>query len=303
MAAPLPASNNARALRTTQIGIVSSILLIVIKAVAGNLGHSYALIADATESGADVLSSGLLWVGLRFAMKPADDDHPYGHGKAEPMAAILISIFLLGAAAWIGTHAWSRIRTPHEMPLPFTLLVLLFVIGVKEGLYRYVIRVGRQLRSQAVIADAQHHRSDVVSSVAAFAGISFALLMGKGYETADDWAALVAAVIIAWNAIQLVRPALGEIMDVAPSPETADEVRQSAAGVRGVRAVEQCHVRKMGFDYFVDLHILVDAQLTVDEGHRIAHNVKDAVMQHNGSIRDALIHVEPFYEVCEVPSR
>lgn len=285
---------SVKAIRTTQIGILVSIVLVMVKAVSGHLGHSYALIADATETGADILSSALLWLGLRYSLKPADKGHPYGHGKAEPLAAIVISFFLLGAALWIAENAIHFIRTPHELPQPFTLWVLLLVIIVKEVLFRVVLKVGKSLDSQAVIADAYHHRSDAITSIAAFIGITIAIFGGKGYEGADDWAALLAACLIVYNAFLILRPAFNEVMDSAPSTDIAEKVRAHAAHVPQVKAVEKCNVRKMGFDYFIDLHILVDANLTVAEGHRIAHQVKDALMKSNTRIKDALIHVEPY---------
>lgn len=283
---------SARAIRTTQLGIMISIILVVVKAVAGNLGHSYALIADATETGADILSSALLWLGLKYSLKPADKGHPYGHGKAEPLAAIIISLFLLGASVWIGFNAIHFINTPHELPRVFTLWVLLIVIIIKEALFRYVIKVGKSLDSQAVIADAYHHRSDAITSVAAFVGIIIAIQ--TGYEAADDWAALLAACLIVFNAFRILRPALNEIMDSAPSSDVVERIKEEAGSIPEVKAVEKCYVRKMGFDYFVDLHILVEAKLTVAEGHHIAHLVKEKLMTRDSRIKNALIHVEPY---------
>jgi cation diffusion facilitator family transporter len=288
-----------KAIRTTQIGIGVSIVLVIVKAFAGSLGHSYALIADATETGADVFSSTLLWIGLTIALKPADKEHPYGHGKAEPLSSIIISIFLMGAALWIGWHALEFVRTPHAMPKKFTLYILLFVIVVKETMFRYVLKVGKELNSSAVKADAYHHRSDVITSVAAFIGIVIALIAGKGYEGADDWAALLASGIIMYNAVQLIRPGLAEIMDAAPSQEIVDQVRNLAAQVEEVKNIEKCYVRKMGFDYFVDLHIWVDPNLTVEAGHRISHAVKDVLVNSGLNIKDAIIHVEPFMETVQ----
>jgi len=285
---------SVKAIRTTQIGIGISIILVFLKATAGYFGHSYALIADATETGADVFSSSLLWIGLKIAMKPADHEHPYGHGKAEPIASVIISFFLMGAAFWIAWHALHYIRTPHAMPRQFTLYILLAVIIIKEGMFRYVHRVGKQINSSAVKADAYHHRSDAITSVAAFIGISIALIAGKGYEGADDWAALLASGIVFYNAIQLLRPGLAEIMDAAPSGEIVDQVRALAAGVSEVKFIEKCYVRKMGFDYFVDLHIQLDPGLTVSEGHRISHLVKDKLLASGLSIKDVLIHIEPY---------
>jgi cation diffusion facilitator family transporter len=285
---------SVKAIRTTQIGIAISIVLVFLKATAGHLGHSYALIADATETGADVFSSTLLWIGLKIAMKPADPEHPYGHGKAEPIVSIIIAFSLIGAAVWIAWHAIEFVRTPHDMPKRFTLYILLGVIIIKEGMFRYVLNVGKQIGSNAVKADAYHHRSDAITSIAAFIGIVIALIAGKGYEGADDWAALLASGIVFYNAIQLLRPGLAEIMDAAPSGEIVDQVRTLAAEVNEVKFIEKCYVRKMGFDYFVDLHIQVDQNLSVAEGHRISHLVKDKLLASELSIKDVLIHIEPY---------
>lgn len=283
-----------KGMRTTAIGIAISIVLVFVKFISGYLGHSYALIADASETSADVLSSAVLWIGLRISMKPADKDHPYGHGKAEPLVAIVISLFLLITAGWIAWHAIEFIRTPHQLPRRFTLGVLTIVILIKEGMFRYVLKVGKEINSQAVKADAYHHRSDAITSIAAFTGILIALLMGKGYESADDWAALLASGIIIYNAIHLLRPALDEVMDAAPSGEVVKQIRESAALIAGVDFVEKCFVRKMGFDYYVDLHIQVSPVISVEAGHEIAHRVKDQVLAKVPRVKDVLIHVEPY---------
>jgi len=281
-------------MKTTLLGIIISIVLVFLKGIAGHLGHSYALIADATETGADVISSALLWVGLRIALKRPDEEHPYGHGKAEPLAAVVISLFLVAAALWIAYHSYQFITTAHSLPEKFTLWILVVVIIIKETMFRYVLKVGKKINSQAVKADAYHHRSDAITSVAAFIGITIALIGGKGYEGADDWAALIASGLIIYNAIGLLRPALAEIMDAAPSDEIVMKVRQLAASVPNVSAIEKCYVRKMGFDYYVDLHIQVDGKFSVTEGHRIAHLVKDTILKSDLRVIDVLVHIEPF---------
>lgn len=286
----------SKALRTTQVGIVISIVLVFLKAIAGHFGHSYALIADATETGADVFSSAFLLLALRIAVKPPDKQHPYGHGKAEPIGAVVISIFLIAAAFWIGFHAIEMIETPHEMPKRFTLGILVIVMVVKEVMFRYVRAVGKQLNSQAVMADAYHHRSDAITSVAAFIGIAVALIMGKGYESADDWAALFASGVIIYNAMGIIRPAIGEIMDAAPSEEIVEQVRALAAKVDNVELIEKTFVRKMGFDYFVDLHVQVDPEMTVRQSHEIGHRVKDVLLKSDLNVKDVLVHIEPFGE-------
>ncbi|RZK81243.1 MAG: cation transporter [Pedobacter sp.] len=289
-------SASKQAIRTTQIGIAFSVALIFVKGISGYLGNSYALIADATESTADVISSGLLWLALLYAQRPADKGHPYGHGKAEPIAAVAIGIFLIGAAMLIAYNAIGYISTPHDLPQRFTLGVLVFVVLVKELLFRYVMRIGRKLNSNAVMADAYHHRSDAITSVAAFIGISIALVMGKGYEGADDWAALLACLFIVYNAFKIIKPAFSEIMDSAPSDELLEAITTIASTHHQVKNVEKCYVRKMGLHYYIDMHIEVDPYINVLEAHEVAHQVKDELIASNLSIKDALIHIEPYAE-------
>lgn len=289
-------SASSEAIRTTQIGIVISIILIFVKGISGHLGQSYALIADATESGADVISSGLLWLALKYAQRPPDKGHPYGHGKAEPVAAILIGLFLLLAAGWIAWHAIDFIQTPHELPKRYTLIILLIVIVTKELLFRYVFAIGKRINSQAVQADAYHHRSDAITSVAAFAGIGIAIFLGKGYEGADDWAALLACLFIVYNAFKIIRPAFAEIMDKAPSDELIEAISHIASLHKEVKRVEKCYVRKMGLDYYVDMHIEVDGHINVFDAHAVAHQVKDELMESDLHIKNALIHVEPYLD-------
>lgn len=282
-----------KGIRPTIVGISINLLLVLVKGVAGILGNSFALVADAIESVSDVMSSVILWAGLRIATKAPDEDHPYGHGKAEPLAASVIALSLVVAAIFIAVESIHNIRTPHDTPAPFTLWVLLIVIFTKEVLFRYVIKIGNEIESTAVTADAWHHRSDMFTSLAAFLGISVALIGGDGYEIADDMAALFAAGIILYNAYRIFRPALNEVMDAAPPSHLTEEVRAVAGTVEGVAGLEKCYVRKMGFDFYVDLHVLVDGQLTVRQGHDIAHKVKASLMAANPRINDVLVHIEP----------
>lgn len=274
-------------------GVIVNAALSAIKGVAGVLGNSYALIADAVESGLDVFQSLIVMGGLVIASTPPDRNHPYGHGKAEPLAAIVVSTGLLAGALLIAVESVREILVPHHAPAPFTLAVLVIVVAAKETMFRVMSRVGHSTKSTAVRSDAWHHRSDAFTSAAAFVGISIALLGGKGWESSDDWAALFACLIIGYNGARLLRPALNEIMDVAPDPAIAGEVRRVALGVEGVKGIDACGVRKMGFDYFVDLHVIVDGAMTVRGGHDVAHRVKDAVRGANPHVRDVLIHIEP----------
>jgi cation diffusion facilitator family transporter len=264
-----------------------------VKLLAGIAGHSHALMADAVESFGDIFSSLIVWRGLVVAAAPPDEDHPYGHGKAEPIAAAIVSAMLLGSALWIALQAFMELHRPHVAPARFTLIVLLVVILVKELLYRFVSREGGAVHSAAMKADAWHHRSDAITSVVAGIGISVALLGGKGFEAADDVAAIAAAAVIAWNGWHLLRPALNELMDTAPSRELIDEIRVIAAQTPGVADVEKCNVRKAGYQYFVDMHVEVDPLMTVQRSHEIAHLVKNRVRQQLPLVCDVLIHIEP----------
>lgn len=289
----MPPDRLQRSLHATFIGLAANVLLSVTKLLAGIFGHSHALVADAIESFSDIFSSIIVWRGVVLAAKPADEEHPYGHGKAEPLAAAIVSGMLLAAALWIATKAFDEIAMPHPTPRPFTLAVLVVVVVVKEILYRYVRREGRTMDNTAIQADASHHRSDAITSVAAGIGITISLVGGQDYAAADDWAAIAAACVIAWNGWRLLRPALDELMDTAPNRAICDEIRRLAAGVPGVRGVEKCFVRKMGYQLYVDMHVEVDPEMTVLRSHDIAHEVKNKIRAENPTVRDVLIHIEP----------
>ena len=268
-------------------------VLTATKFAAGILGHSHALLADAVESTADILSSVIVWRGIIVAAEPADPDHPYGHGKAEPLAAASVAIMLLLAAVGIIVRSAHAFREPSEKPRAFTLCVLIAVIVVKELLFRFVSREAGSLHSITLYTDAWHHRTDALTSLAAGVGISVALFGGPQLAFADDAAAIVAGSIIAWNGWRLLRPALNELMDAAPGIALISDIRAAAGAVPGVNAIEKCIVRKMGFQYFVDMHVEVDPRITVLEGHQIAHNVKNKVRGAVPSVYDVLVHVEP----------
>ena len=284
-------------MRSTLLGIVINFALALTKVSAGLFGHSFALVADGLESSADVLSGLAVYFGLGLATKPPDKDHPYGHGKAESIAAVVVGLSLVAAAAAIMIESIHQIFTPLPLPKPFTLVVLAGVLIVKELLFRYVGSVGNSIGSLAVKSDAWHHRSDAITSAFAFVGISIALLGGQGWESADDWAALCASVVILYNAWKQMRPALLELTDQAPDPTLETKVRAVAERVDGVIGLDKCFVRKMGFSYYVDLHIVVDGRMTVREGHHIAHAVEDKVLAALPQISEVLVHVEPEEEL------
>ncbi len=285
--------NQQKAVKAIYLGIAGNAALALIKFLTGFFGNSYALIADAIESTSDIFSSLLVLVGLRYANKPPDDDHPYGHGRAEPLITFVVVGFLVASATVITYESIDHIQTPHKTPAPYTLIVLAVIIIVKEVFYRVVKRRGKETQSTVLTADAWHHRSDAITSLAAFVGIAIALFMGPGYETADDWAALLAAGFILYNAYQILRPALGEIMEEHRYDDLVKEIRLAAKEVPGVVTTEKCFVRKMGMTFHVDLHAIVNAEITVREGHEIAHKLKDHLLATKPEIADVHIHIEP----------
>lgn len=279
--------------RVALLGLVVNVVLAFAKIVAGLIGHAYVLIADGIESALDVGGSIVIWGGLTVAARPPDRTHPYGHGKAEPIAAIVVAFGVLAAALVIAIQSVREILLPHHGPAPWTLAVLIVAVIIKEVLFRYVIRFGRKVESTAVKTDAWHHRIDAMTSTAAFIGISIALIGGKPWQSADDWAALVACALIGWNGYRLARPAFFEIMDTAPHGKFIRSIRQAATSVPGVVEVEKCRARKMGLDFYVDLHVGVDGNMSVHEGHEIAHRVKRAIQQSDSRVADVLVHIEP----------
>ena len=282
--------------RTIGFSIFGNILLAIVKIAAGILGNSYALVADGIESVSDVFSSILVLVGLRYAQKPADKNHPYGHGKIEPLVTFVIVGFLIASSLLIAYQSYQNILTPHQVPKAWTLLLLGGIILWKELSYRIVLRNSKLTGSSSLKADAWHHRADAITSVAAFIGISIALCIGEGYETADDWAALLASGIILYNAYKIFRPALGEILDEDMYEDISLKIKEVAREVPGIMAIEKCHIRKTGMSYCVDIHLIVNGNITVKEGHDIAHKLKDTLQRQLPSIASVLIHVEPDYK-------
>lgn len=286
-------TNEQTAIRTTYFSIVGNASLAIIKGLAGFFGNSYALIADAIESTADIFSSFLVLFGLKYASRPADKNHPYGHGRAEPLITFLVVGFLITSATIIAYESIKNIGTPHELPKIWTLFVLIPLIIWKEISFQLVIRKAKETNSSSLKADAWHHRSDAITSIAALIGISIALYFGKGYETADDWAALFASGFILYNSYKIFRPALGEIMDEHLYDDLVAEIRKVSLSCSGVVATEKCFVRKAGMKYHVELHAIVQADITVKNGHEIAHNLKDTLLNDIPQLGHVLIHIEP----------
>ncbi|MCK0131971.1 cation diffusion facilitator family transporter [Flavobacteriaceae bacterium F08102] len=281
------------AIKTTYFSLLSNIFLAIIKGLAGFFGNSYALIADAIESTTDVGASILVLFGLKYAKKPADKNHPYGHGKIEPLITFLVVFFLIFAAIVIIYKSIINIQTPHKSPKGWTLFVLAAIIIWKELSYRFVIKKSKETKSTALKADAWHHRSDAITSVVAFIGISISLLFGPGLENADDWAAIFAALFIFYNTYTIFRPALAEIMDENLHEELIREIREIATTVEGIVATEKCYVRKSGTVYQVDLHAVVDGEISVHKGHELSHNLEDTLKEKIPNLGHVIIHIEP----------
>ncbi|MFB0910247.1 MAG: cation diffusion facilitator family transporter [Flavobacterium sp.] len=286
-------TNEETAVKATYFSIIGNACLALIKGMAGFFGNSYALIADAIESTTDIFASFLVLFGIKYSNRPADKNHPYGHGRAEPLITFIVVGFLITSSIIIAYASILNIRIAHDLPKPWTLLVLGAIIIWKEYSFRLVMRRSVETNSSSLKADAWHHRSDAITSVAAFIGISVALLLGKGYESADDWAALFASGFILYNAYLIFRPALGEIMDEHVYDDLIEKIRATSNQVQGIIDTEKCFIRKAGMRYHVDLHAIVNATITVKEGHDLAHKLKDRLQKELPELGHVLIHVEP----------
>jgi cation diffusion facilitator family transporter len=286
-------SNQKTAIRTTYFSIATNTALALIKWFAGFFGNSFALIADAIESTADIFASLLVLLGLKLSTRPADENHPYGHGRLEPLVTFMVVGFLIVSATVIAYQSIINIQTPHQSPEPFTLFVLAGILIWKEISFRFVMRKSKQTNSSALRAEAWHHRSDAITSVAAFIGIAIALIFGEGYEAADDWAALFASGVMLYNSYLIFRPALSEIMDENLYEDLITSIRRISLTVDGIKGTEKCFVRKSGMIFHIELHAKVHPDITVKEGHEIAHKLKDKLVEDLPELGHVHIHIEP----------
>ncbi len=286
-------NNEQSAIRTIYFSIIGNTSLALIKGFAGFFGNSYALIADAIESTTDIFSSLLVFFGLKYAKRPADENHPYGHGRIETLVTFIVVTFLVTSATIIAYESIQNIQTSHKTPEPWTLVILGGIILWKEISFQIVLSKSKKTNSSSLKADAWHHRSDAITSVMAFIGISIALIFGEGYETADDWAALLASAFILYNSYLIFRPALGEIMDEQLYDDLLEDIRDRSIEVKGVIGTEKCYIRKAGMKYHVDLHAIVDGEISVKSGHDIAHELKDHLRTEIPNLGQVLIHIEP----------
>lgn len=283
-----------KGIRAAQLGVLVNAALAVTKLLAGVIGNSYALVADAVESGTDIFSSLIVMGGLRIARRDPTEDFPFGYGRAETLATAVVALMLLAAAVGIAIEAIREVVTPHHLPEPWTLAVLATVVTVKWLVSRRVLTVGTEIGSMAVKSDAWHHLSDAITSTAAFIGISIALWGGPGWEQADDWAALVAVAIIAYNGWAILRPALRDLMDATPDGEIGAQIRSVAEKVPQVLAVEKLFVRRSGMVYHVTIHVQAAPLMPLSEAHALGGQVKAAIQRAIPQVVGVVVHMEPF---------
>jgi cation diffusion facilitator family transporter len=279
--------------RAAWLGLIINLVLGLLKLVGGLVGSSFALLSDAVNSLGDSLTSLVVIAALRYAQQPADSEHPYGHTRAEAVAASNVALIIMLSALYVGWEGISRLFQVHDIPPLWTLWIAGANVAIKEGLYRYKVGVGRQTGSSALIANAWDHRSDALCSLAVLVGLAIVRWGGVEYLWADEVAALVVVVAILWSGYQLFRSSTSELLDPQADEALVERIRASAASIEGVRAVEKLWVRKTGLEYLADIHIEVDATMSVESGHRIGHRVKDRLLDTFTSLRDVLVHLEP----------
>lgn len=276
------------------LGLVVNLVLGLVKLVGGIVGKSFALISDAVNSLGDVFASLVVLFGLRVAQRPADAEHPYGHTKAESIAGSNVALLIVISALIVGWEAIQRINVSHDLPPIWTLWIAGANVLIKECLYRYKVRVAKRTGSSSILANAWDQRSDALCSFAVLIGLGIVRWGGPDWIGADEVAALVVVAAIVWSGSQLFRKSCSELMDLQADDELVQQIKTAAESVPDVKAVEKLWVRKSGLEYFADIHIEVDQSLTVAEGHRIGHQVKDKLIAEFPTLRDVLVHLEPF---------
>lgn len=291
-ASPKPLYRSA--MRAAGLGLLVNVVLGIVKLVGGIIGSSFALISDAVNSLGDALTSIVVLFALWFAQRPADEEHPYGHTRAEAIAAAYVALLIVMSALLVGWEAIERLWTEHIAPPVWTMWIAGANVLIKEGLYRYKQRVGQRIGSAAIMANAWDHRSDALCSLAVLIGLAAVRWGGPSFLWADEAAALFVVAAIVWSGGWLLARSTSELLDPQADEELVAQIRQVAAAVPGVRAVEKLWVRKTGIEFLADIHIEVDAKMTVEEGHRIGHDVKDQLLARFASLRDVLVHLEPF---------
>ncbi len=280
------------------LGIIVNLALTIVKGLVGLKANSKALIADAVHSASDIAGSLAVFVGLKAAKQPPDEEHPYGHGKAESIAAIIVAVILFIVGLQIGKSALSSFFTPVVAPAGIAIYAVLFSIIVKEILFRYKLRLGQKLNSDALIVNAYEHRSDVYSSIAALIGIA-ASVIGKAIQV--DWllygdaiASLVVSIMVLWTAWKLGAEAIHHTLDHVLDDEETVTFKEIVSSVPEVLRIDELHARKHGYYVIIDLKIAVLPHITVDEGHRIGKKVK-AKLIAEPTVHNVFVHINPYY--------
>ncbi|HZL88119.1 MAG TPA: cation diffusion facilitator family transporter [Pirellulaceae bacterium] len=283
----------ARVIRAAAFGLVVDLALGIVKLVAGLISGSFALLSDALNSLGDAVSTVVVLAALYYAQQPPDEEHPYGHSRAEGIAATNVALLIILSALWIAWQTIGQFGKRHELPPTWTLWIAAANVLIKEGLYRYKATVGERTGSAAILANAWDHRSDALCSLAVLIGLALVRFGGPHFVWADEIAALIVVVLIVLSGVQLFRKSASELMDVQADDELVQRIRDTASSVPGVLGVEKLWVRKSGLEYFGDIHIEVAPQTTVAAGHEIGHRVKDSLLGEFRNVRDVLVHLEP----------
>jgi cation diffusion facilitator family transporter len=279
--------------RIALIGMIVSGGLAALKITVGQFGNSTALVADGFESAADVVASGTIFLALTLAMKPPDSNHPYGHGRIETLAGLLLGFVLFCAGIAISAHALLLEHDQLPMPSAYTIWPLILSVVLKLALMRYKYSAGRRIRSAALIADAANDGVDAISGGAALIALGMTLMSPERFRHADQWGAFVVGLIVVFTGIRVIRETGSQLMDTMPDPWLMKMVREAAVTVAGVAGVEKCFARKTGLKYHVDLHLEVDPELTVRASHDIAQAVRERIRGQLDWVADVLVHVEP----------
>jgi cation diffusion facilitator family transporter len=279
--------------RVAIAGMVASGALAVIKILAGLLGHSTAVVADGFESAGDVIASGFVLLGLTLASKPADENHPYGHGRAETLTGLVIGLVLVAAGTLISYRALQGIDQIHPPPAAWVIWPLIVSAVVKGGLATLKFRYGKKLDSAALIADAWNDWTDIVSATTALLAVGLTLVDPQRFHAADHFGAFAVGLIVIFTGLRVSRDTAYQLMDTMPDESRINTIRSVAQSVPGVRGVEKCFARKTGLKYHVDLHLEVDPNITVRESHDIATQVRIHIKESLPWVADVLVHVEP----------
>ncbi|MDZ5470851.1 cation diffusion facilitator family transporter (plasmid) [Bacillus sp. 31A1R] len=279
------------------VGVVVNIVLTIIKWGVGVYSGSRALVADAVHSASDVAGSLAVYIGLRAAKQPPDEDHPYGHGKAESIAAIIVAVLLLLVGVEIGRSSFESFFHPIEPPKTIAVAAVILSIVSKEILFRYKFKLGKKLNSEALIVNAYEHRSDVYSSIAALVGIGAAIIGGKldieWLEYADPVAGLLVSILVIKMAWTLGKESIHNTMDHVLHEEDTLELRKIVEEVEEVKKLDELHAREHGHYVIIDLKISVDPHMTVEEGHRVGKKVKSKLMEQK-HVENVFVHINPY---------